>query len=196
MSGNVIWGYFSTSLNQSGKTFVANAGIFGKVYFPRIIVPISISITALFQFFIQFVIFLGFLFYYIYSGSNINPTVTIIFTPLIVLHAGVLSIGVGLIISAATAKYRDLSFAMGFLIQLWMYISPIVYPLSEVPERYKIFILINPMTAVIESFRGSFLGVSSVSFEAILISVITTILLFITGLVIFTRVEKTFMDSV
>ena len=196
LSGTIVWGYFSASLNQSGKTFVANAGIFGKVYFPRIIVPISIAITAVLQFIVQFVIFLAFFIYFWYSGTDINPSILVLTTPLIVLHAGFLSIGVGLIISAATAKYRDLSFALGFLVQLWMYLTPVVYPLSEVPEKFKILILLNPMTAVVESFRGAFLGVSSLSYEGVLMSIVATVLLFIAGIIIFSRVEKTFMDTV
>jgi lipopolysaccharide transport system permease protein len=108
----------------------------------------------------------------------------------------VLSAGMGLIISAATAKYRDLTFAMGFLVQLWMYLTPVVYPLSEVPDRFKIFILINPMTAVVESFRGAFLGASSVTPQGLLLSIILTILFFIVGIIVFSRVEKTFMDTV
>jgi lipopolysaccharide transport system permease protein len=196
LSGTVIWSYFSTCLNLTGKTFVANAQIFGKVYFPRVTVPISIAITAVFQFIIQFMLFLGFFLYYWQSGTDINPNIYVLTLPLIVLHMAVLSVGMGLIISAATAKYRDLTFAMGFMVQLWMYLTPVVYPLSEVPDRFKIFILINPMTAVVESFRGAFLGVSSLTHQGLLLSIIITILTFIGGIIVFSRVEKTFMDTV
>ena len=195
-SGTVVWGYFSLCLNQTGKTFVANAQLFGKVYFPRITVPISFAITAVFQFIIQFMIFLGFFLYFWQSGTDIKPNIYVLTLPLIVLHMAVLSVGMGLIISAATAKYRDLNFAMGFLVQLWMYLTPVVYPLSEVPDKYKIFILINPMTAVVESFRGVFLGVSSLTLQELLLSIILTILFFIVGIIVFSRVEKTFMDTV
>ena len=136
LSGTVIWGYFSLCLDQTGKTFVANAQIFGKVYFPRITVPISIAITAVFQFIIQFTIFLGFFIYFWQSGTDIKPNIYVFTLPLIVIHMAILSVGMGLIISAATAKYRDLNFAMSFLVQLWMYLTPVVYPLSEVPDRY------------------------------------------------------------
>jgi lipopolysaccharide transport system permease protein len=196
LSGTVVWAYFASCLNQTGTTFVANAQIFGKVYFPRISVPISIAITAVFQFIIQFMIFLGFFIYFWYVGTDIKPSIYVFTLPLIVLHMAILSIGMGLIISAATAKYRDLTFAMGFLIQLWMYLTPIVYPLSEVPDKFKIFILINPMTAVVESFRGAFLGASSVTPQGLLLSIILTILFFIVGIIVFSRVEKTFMDTV
>ena len=196
LSGTVVWAYFASCLNQTGKTFVANAGIFGKVYFPRITVPISIAITAVFQFIIQFTIFLGFFIYFWQSGTDIKPNIYVFTLPLIVLQMAILSVGIGLIISAATAKYRDLTFAMGFLVQLWMYLTPVVYPLSEVPDRLKIFILINPMTAIVESFRGAFLGVSSLTPQGLLLSIIITILSFIGGIIIFNRVEKTFMDTV
>ena len=196
LSGTVVWAYFASCLNQTGTTFVANAQIFGKVYFPRITVPISIAITAVFQFIIQFMIFLGFFIYFWYVGTDIKPSIYVFTLPLIVLHMAILSVGMGLIISAATAKYRDLTFAMGFMVQLWMYLTPVVYPLSEVPDKFKIFILINPMTAVVESFRGAFLGASSLTPQDLLLSIILTILFFIGGIIVFSRVEKTFMDTV
>jgi lipopolysaccharide transport system permease protein len=196
LSGTVVWSYFSHCLNETSNTFTTNAEVFGKVYFPRIAVPISVALTAVFQFLIQFAIFLGFLFYFWYKGSNINPTIYIITLPLIVLHMAILSIGFGMMISALTAKYRDLAFAMSFMIQLWMYLTPIVYPLSQVPEKYRLFILINPMTAVVESFRGAFLGVNSITPQELLFSIFLSILFFISGIVIFSRVERTFMDTV
>ena len=196
LSGTVVWAYFASCLNQTGTTFVANAEIFGKVYFPRVTVPISIAITAVFQFIIQFMIFLGFFFYFWYIGTDMKPSIYVFTLPLIVLHMAILSVGMGLIISAATAKYRDLRFAMGFLVQLWMYLTPVVYPLSVVPDKFKIFILINPMTAVVESFRGAFLGESSLPPEGLLLSIIIAILVFIGGIIVFSRVEKTFMDTV
>ena len=196
LSGTVVWSYFSHCLNETSNTFTTNAEVFGKVYFPRIAVPISVALTAVFQFLIQFAIFLGFLSYFWYKGSNINPTIYIITLPLIVLHMAILSIGFGMMISALTAKYRDLAFAMSFMIQLWMYLTPIVYPLSQVPEKYRLFILINPMTAVVESFRGAFLGVNSITPQELLFSIFLSIIFFIGGIVIFNRVERTFMDTV
>ena len=196
LSGTVVWGYFSLCLNQTGKTFVANAQVFGKVYFPRICVPISIVITAIFQFCIQFLIFLGFFFYFKSNGSSIQTNNFVLCLPLIILHMAVLSTGMGLIISSATAKYRDLTFAMSFMVQLWMYMTPVVYPLSAVPDKYKIFILMNPMTAVVESFRAVFLGASSLTQQGLLISVILSILVLILGIIVFSRVEKTFMDTI
>jgi len=196
LSGTVVWGYFSFCVSQTGNTFVQHGQLFGKVYFPRITVPISIAITAVFQFIIQFLIFLGFFLYFKFSGSTLQPNIYVLTVPLIILHMAILSVGIGLIISGATAKYRDLRIALGFIIQLWMYLTPIVYPLSEVPERFRLIILLNPMTAVVESFRGAFFGVSSLSQIDLLISIFMSIILFIIGLVIFTRVEKTFVDTV
>lgn len=196
LSGNVVWGYFSHCLSETSKTFISNSQVFGKVYFPRITVPISIAITSLFQLIIQFLIFVCFYIYFMSNGVNLNPTINVITFPLIIIHMALLSTGIGMMISALTAKYRDLAFAMGFVIQLWMYLTPVVYPLSEVPEKYRLFILINPMTAVVESFRGAFLGVSSITLNEIIISVIFSIILFFIGIIIFNRVEKTFMDTV
>jgi lipopolysaccharide transport system permease protein len=196
LSGTVVWAYFASCLNQTGTTFVANAGVFGKVYFPRVTVPISIAITTVYQFIIQFMIFLGFFIYFWYVGTDIKPSIYVFTLPLILLHMAILSVGMGLIISATTAKYRDLTFAMGFMVPLWMYLTPVVYPLSEVPDKFKIFILINSMTAVVESFRGAFLGASSLTPQDLLLSIILTILFFIGGIIVFSRVEKTFMDTV
>ena len=196
LSGTIVWSYFASCLNQTGKTFVANSQIFGKVYFPRITVPISIAITAVFQFLIQFTIFLCFFFYFSIRGSTVQPNIYVFTLPLIVLHMAVLSVGLGLIISAVTAKYRDLTYAMGFLVQLWMYLTPVVYPLSAIPEKFKIFILINPMTAVVESFRGVFLGVSALTLSDLILSISITVVVFALGIIIFSRVEKTFMDTV
>ena len=196
LSGTILWGYFSSCMTQTGNTFLTNAQIFGKVYFPRITVPISIAITAVFQFIIQFIIFLCFLIFFLYMGSDIKPNVYVFILPLIVFHMAVLSVGVGLIISAMTTKYRDLNFAMNFLVQLWMYLTPVVYPLSLVPDKYKIFLLINPMTAVIEVFRGAFLGASAIDPIGLFFSLFITIIVFITGIIVFNRMEKTFMDTI
>ena len=196
LSGTVMWGYFALCLNQISNTFVANASLFGKVYFPRITVPISVALTAVFQFLIQFMVFLGFFFYFWMSGSEIKPNIYILTLPLIVFYMAVLGVGAGMLISALTAKYRDLTFAMSFVVQLWMYLTPIVYPLSQVPDKYRVFILINPMTVVVESFRGAFLGVSSVTLHELAFSIVLTVLIFFAGLIAFTRVEKTFMDTV
>lgn len=196
LSGTVVWGYFANSFSQTSQVFVMNKEIFGKVYFPRITVPISIVATSMIQFFIQFLIFLALFFYYKYQGLEIFITYKTLFLPVILLQIALLSVGFGMVISAITAKYRDLVQALGFLVQIWMYLTPVVYPLSEVPDAYRFLITLNPMTAPVEFFRGSFLGVSSISSFEILLSWIVTVILFVIGLILFVRVEKTFMDTV
>ena len=196
LAGNVAWGYFAVCLQSTSNTFVDNKSIFGKVYFPRLVVPISHIIISLLQFVIQFVLFILFLIYFIYSGSDISPNYKILFLPLILFQTVLLSLGCGTIISALTAKYRDLTFVMTFLVQLWMFATPIVYPLSLVPERYKILFSINPMTSIVEIFRGAFLGQSTINLSQICLSIFTTILLLIIGLLLFNKVEKNFMDTV
>ena len=196
MSGTVAWGYFAICLTGTSNTFASNAELFGKVYFPRLTVPISVVITGLIQFGIQFVMFLGFYLYFLLSGADIKPTYLILTLPLILVQMAVLGLGVGILISSLTTKYRDLTFAMGFGVQLWMYLTPIVYPLSQVPEKYRIIYAMNPMVSLIESFRAAFLGVSSVEPVHITVSVSMTLVIFVAGVVMFSRIEKTFMDTV
>jgi lipopolysaccharide transport system permease protein len=197
LAGSTVWGFFAYSFDQNGRVFVSNAQIFGKVYFPRITVPISISIASVFQFLIQFIIFFGFLMYFKLQGGNLSFNLNfLVFIPLIILQIGLLSIGFGMLVSSLTAKYRDLTMAMAFMIQLWMYMTPIVYPLSEVPEDYKFLILLNPMTAPVEIFREAFLGVGSITSQGIYLSISITIIFFLLGSILFNRVEKNFMDTV
>jgi lipopolysaccharide transport system permease protein len=196
MAGNITWNYFAVCLAGTSKTFIANAHVFGKVYFPRLTVPISIIITGLAQFTIQFVIFIGFLIYYLWQGANIQLTYYFFAFPFILLQMAILGLGVGVLISSLTTKYRDLTFAMTFGVQLWMYATPIVYPLSIVPEKYRFLAALNPMTSVVESMRGAFLGVSSIEPIHIAVSIMITLLIFFVGIIMFSRIEKTFMDTV
>ncbi len=196
MAGTVSWGYFATCLQTTSNTFVMNAQIFGKVYFPRLTVPVSSVIISLLQFGIQFVIFLGFLLYFMWQGAEVHPNLLVFTLPFVLLQMAVLGLGCGILISSLTTKYRDLTFAMGFVIQLWMYATPIVYPLSIVPENYRLLAALNPMTSIVESFRGAFLGASSIEPVHIAINVSITLIVFIAGVIMFTRVEKTFMDTV
>ncbi len=196
MAGTVVWGYFSTCLTQTSNTFVANREIFGKVYFPRMTVPISIVITGIFQFLIQFVIFIGFLLYYWHQGAEVSPSIMIFTLPLILLQMAILGLGMGILVSSLVTKYRDLTFAMTFAVQIWMYLTPVVYPLTQVPENYRNLYVLNPMVSIVESFRGAFLGVSSIETHHILISVFVTMIIFIIGVILFSRIEKTFMDTV
>ena len=196
MVGTVAWSYFATCLQLTSNTFVKNAQIFGKVYFPRITIPVANVIIALLQFGIQFIVFLGFLLYFLWQGADVHPNALIFVMPLILLQMAVMGLGFGILISSLTTKYRDLTFVMTFAIQIWMYATPIVYPLSVVPEKYRLLVALNPMTSVVESFRAAFLGTSSIELAHIAISVTMTLLIFIAGIIMFSRIEKTFIDTV
>jgi lipopolysaccharide transport system permease protein len=196
MAGNVMWGYFSTCLNATAGTFNNNAGIFGKVYFPRLTVPIATVVVNFLQFFIQLILFIGFYIYFFANGASINPTLWLLGLPVIMLQMALLCFGLGILLSSMTTKYKDLRFAMGFLVQLWMYGTPIVYPLSQIPEWLLPYYVINPMVAIVESFRYAFFGTSVIQFSHIVISWCVTLLLVFVGIIIFSRIEKTFMDTV
>jgi len=196
LAGNVVWGYFSNTLKQTSDTFNVNASIFGKVYFPRLTVPAAVSLVNFAQFFIQLVLFLGFYFYFMAKGTPIIPSWWIMAVPLLLLQMAILTFGIGILLSSLTTKYKDLRFAMGFVIQLWMYATPIVYPLSQVPERYQSLYVLNPMVSIVESFRYAFLGSGAIRMDHILISWLVTIVCLAVGIVLFSRIEKTFMDTV
>jgi lipopolysaccharide transport system permease protein len=196
LGGIVTWNYFAGCLTRTSDTFVANAGIFGKVYFPRLAVPLSIVIINLLTFAIQFALFLAILAYFMVKGADVHPNSWILLTPLLLLQMGALGLGLGILISSLTTKYRDLTFVTGFGVQLWMYASPIVYPMSKVPAKWQGFYALNPVVAIIETFRHAFLGTGTVNLEQLGVSAGMTVLLLICGIVTFSRVEKTFMDTV
>ena len=196
MAGNVAWSYFSVCLITTSNIFVTNRDIFSKVYFPRLVVPLSNILFSLLQFSIQFSVFIIFLIYFYINGSDINMSFNMVYLPLLLFQMALLSLGCGTILSALTAKYRDLTFAMSFLVQLWMYATPIVYPLSLVPQKYQLLVCLNPMTSVVELFRGIFLGQSSITFYQVLVSISVTLILLILGLLFFNKVEKKFVDTV
>lgn len=196
MAGNVMWAYFSATLNATSATFNTNATIFGKVYFPRLTVPLATVIVNFLQFFIQFVLFLGFYFFFMAKGATIVPNWTIICLPILLLQMALLCFGIGILLSSLTTKYKDLKFAMAFLVQLWMYVTPIVYPLSEIPERLLPYYVLNPMVSVVESFRYSFFSTSAIEFSHIEVSWLVTLLFLFAGIVLFSKIEKTFMDTV
>ena len=198
MSGIIAWNYFSSCLTSTSGTFTTNAGLFGKVYFPRIIVPLSTVVSGLFRFGVQLIMFLGFYFYYLFLGNqHIDPSYhTLIFIPLMILQMAMLGQGMGMIISSLTTKYRDLNYLVSFGTQLMMYASPIVYPLSVVPEKYKVYILANPMTPIIEGFRQAFIGKGVLDINLFLYSTIFSLMTFLIGLLIFNKVERNFIDTV
>lgn len=197
MSGIVIWNYFADCLNKTSDTFVSNAGIFGKVYFPRLAVPVSIVITNLITFAIQFALFLAFLAYFFYyTGSDIRPNLLVLLTPLLLLQMAALGLGLGILISSMTTKYRDLKYVVGFGVQLWMYATPIVYPMSQIPEKWQWLFALNPMSAIVETVRYAFLGAGAIRPLHLALSLVMTSLVLFAGIVMFSRIEKTFMDTV
>ncbi|HMO50402.1 MAG TPA: ABC transporter permease [Kiritimatiellia bacterium] len=196
MTGNVVWAYFATCLTATSNTFIGNAHIFGKVYFPRVAVPVSVVISRLIGFAIQFSFYLAFLAWFAWRGADIQINRMVLLTPfLLVLMAG-LGLGFGVLISSLTTRYRDLQQLVGFGVQLAMYATPVVYPLSLVGENYRWIVLANPMTPIVETFRHAFLGAGTVSPWHLAYSTAFTVILFIGGLALFNRVEKTFMDTV
>ncbi len=197
MSGIILWTYFSACIEKNSSIFVANQSIFSKVYFPRLTVPIAVVITNLFSFSIQFITFIAFLGYYTYQGVGVQTSWwALIVMPFLILQCAILGMGVGLLISALTVKYRDLVFIVGFGIQLWMYASPVVYPLSQASSKLQLILSFNPITGVIELFRLGFMGVGTINWLSIVIGLFSTITIFSMGLYLFSRAEKSFIDTV
>ena len=196
MLGTTVWTYFSTCLTKTSSTFTGNAAIFGKVYFPRLVTPISTVISGLINFGVQFLMFLGFMAYFMIKGSPINPNLWILIMPLLLLQLAALALGFGIIISSLTTKYRDLAVLVTFGVQLWMYATPVVYPASQIGGKLKTLMMLNPVSPIVETFRYAFLGSGSIPWNYLGISVITTLVVLFAGVVLFSRVEKTFMDTV
>jgi lipopolysaccharide transport system permease protein len=196
MSGTVIWTYFAGCLTKTSETFVNNASLFGKVYFPRLAVPVSILISDLIAFAIQFGLFLAFMGYFALTGAAVRPNWWILTSPLLLgLMAG-LGLGLGIIISSLTTKYRDLRFLVQFGVTLLMYATPVIYPASSIPARFQWLMRLNPMTPVVETFRYAFLGAGSVRLLDLGYSAVFMVVVVVLGAVIFNRVEATFMDTV
>lgn len=196
MSGNILWIFFAYCVNQTSNTFVSNASVFGKVYFPRLVAPISTVLTGLLDFAIQFALFLLILLVYILTGTKVGITPWVLLTPLLIIQLAMLGMGVGIIVSSLTTKYRDLTILVTFGVQLWMYASPIVYSVSQIPERYRFIYLLNPVSPIVMIFRYAFLGTGYIPFVSWGISWITTIAVMVIGVLLFSRIEKTFMDTV
>ncbi len=199
MCGITLWNYFSDTLTKTSDTFTANANIFGKVYFPRILVPLSIVLSNLVKLGIQFLLFIVVWIYYIITSNTVHPNATLAIVPFLILLMGFLGLGFGILITSMTTKYRDLKFLVTFGVQLLMYASPIVFPLSLVSQKYPQFkpiLLANPITGIIEAFKYAFLGVGEFNWFYLGYSLVFTIILFFIGLVIFNKVEKSFMDTV
>lgn len=199
MAGNVCWFYFSDCLNQTSSTFTANQGMFGKVYFPRMVVPISTVMSNLLRFGVQLSLFVAIYLYFFASGVSLSPHLWAVFVivPVIVIMIAGLGLGFGILISSMTTKYRDLSVLFGFIVSLWMYATPIVYPLSMVTsEKLRTLIMLNPMTSIIEGFKYATLGEGYFSWGALGYSFTFMCILLLFGIVIFNRVQRSFMDTV
>ncbi len=201
LSGTIAWTLFSSCLIQSANAFIGNSRILGKVYFPRLVMPISSSISQIIAFLIQFVFLVGFLVFYILTSDMVHPNLLILMTPLIVVQLCVLGLGFGTIISSLTTKYRDLSMLVTFGVELWKFASPVAYdmfsmaPLTDGGQYYGLYML-NPVTPIINVFRYAYLGCGGVDWVYYAISWITTLVILGIGVLLFGRVERTFMDTI
>jgi lipopolysaccharide transport system permease protein len=196
MAGITAWNYFSDCLVKTSTVFRDNANIFGKVYFPRLIMPLSIVVSNLVKFGVQMLLFLLLMVYYSVNGTSVHPNIYILLFPFLILEMALLGLGTGMIISAMTTKYRDLAFLVSFGVQLLMYATTVVYPLSAAPEKYRFLIEINPMTPIIETFRYGCLGEGSFSWGSLGLSMSVTLIITLLGIIIFNKVERNFVDTV
>jgi lipopolysaccharide transport system permease protein len=196
MVGITAWNYFSDCITKTSTVFRDNANIFGKVYFPRLIMPLSIVASNLVRFAVQMLLMIMMMGYYTWNDANFHMTWAIALFPLLVILMALLGLGLGLIITALTTKYRDLAFLVTFGIQLLMYTTTVIYPLSSVPAKYKTMISLNPMTGIIECFRFAFLGQGQLTFNTLGYSTVFTLVVLVFGILIFNKTEKTFVDTV
>ncbi len=196
MSGNILWSYFSNCFNRASSTFLSNARIFGKVYFPRLVMPLSGIIYNSITFLVQFVMFAILVAVYALTGANVHPNFLVLALPLFLIHIAFLGTGTGLIISSLTTKYRDLNVLVSFGLTLWMYLTPVVYPVSQIPESFRFIMLLNPVAPIVETFRFAFLGSGSFEWIYLLTSAAVTAVILILGMIVFNQVEKNFIDTV
>ena len=200
LAGIILWNYFSESFTSTSRTFVENANLFGKVYFPRLILPISKIISGLIKFFIQFVLFLGVYVYFFFfkDTSTIEPNLTLLLLPFYLFLMAVMGLGFGIIFSSLTTKYRDLNFLLTFGVQLLMYATPVIYPLSSLSadSLMRKFLILNPLTSILEAMKFGFLGKGYFSVPLIAYSTLFSLLFLLAGVLIFNKTERTFIDSV
>jgi lipopolysaccharide transport system permease protein len=196
MAGNITWGYFANCLNATSGTFTGNAGIFGKVYFPRLVMPITTVISNLISFAIQYVFFLGFWVYFLITTDSIEPNWFILMTPILLVHMALMGLGIGIICSSLTTKYRDLTMLIGFGVQLWMYLTPVAYDYQIISDKWRTLYMCNPMTPVINTMRYAYLGIGEFELGYYLLSWAVTLVMLFFGVLLFSKVEKTFMDTV
>lgn len=197
MAGITLWTYFSDCLTKTSNTFISNAGVFGKVYFPRLIVPLSVLVSNLIKLGIQFLIFLMVWIYYLVLPNNLHPQWQLMWVlPLLIIMMAGLGLGFGILISSLTTKYRDLTFLVGFGVQLLMYASSVVIPVSTMSDKVKFIMLLNPLTSVIEAFKYIFLGSGFFDFGWLLYSFVFMFISIAISVIVFNKVEKSFMDTV
>lgn len=196
LAGVTAWNYFGDCLAKTSNTFTSNSGIFSKIYFPRLIMPLATTTSNLISFALQFALFLGVYFYMLSQGAPLQPSFRVIVLPFLILQMAALGIGVGCLVSALTTRYRDLAMAVGFGVQLWMYGSCVFYPLSSVPERWQWIFMLNPMVPVIESFRFAFLGAGTVEIWQLALGALESFVIFLVGIAVFNHVEKSFSDTI
>jgi len=196
MAGITMWSYFSSCLNGTSNVLTSNAGTFGKVYFPRLTVPISTTVTKLYNFMIQLILFLIVYMVYMFRGAAIRPNLCLLLLPVLLVHSALLGMAVGLWSSALTIKYRDLSNLVGFGMGLWMWATPIVYPISFIPEKYRFLVYFNPVAPIVETFRFGFTGAGSFPYVSYLASLGVTAAVLFVGLILFYRAQQTFIDVV
>lgn len=196
LAGITAWNYFSECITKTSTVFKDNSNIFGKVYFPRLILPLSIVTSNLVRFGVQMLLFVSMMVYFAVTGAKFHITSAILLFPLLVLLMALLGLGIGLIITAMTTKYRDLSFLVTFAVQLLMYMTTVIYPLSAAPAKYRYLIELNPMTTIIETMRYAFLGSGSFDSFNLAYSVVVTLVILFAGIIIFNRTERSFVDTV
>lgn len=199
LAGNVLWTYFSESLTKTATVFKDNANMMGKVYFPRLIMPISIVVSGLMKFFIQFLFFVVVILYYYFIKDSVSPNLWVLTTPLLIMLMAMFALGLGMIFSSLTTKYRDFMFLLTFGIQLFMYATPVIYSVDIIPEKYnnyKILIEANPLTGIFECFRYAYLGTGTFNPNLLLYSGIAISIILVIGTIVFNKVQKSFMDTV
>lgn len=197
LAGICIWQYFADCLNKTSATFLSNAGVFGKVYFPRIIAPMASVTSNLVKFGVQLLLFLLVYIYFVIQGTNVHPNITILLFPVLVFMLAGFGLGFGMIVSSLTTKYRDLTILFSFIVQLWMYGTPVIYPLSTITsEKLLLAMKLNPITAIVETFKYSTLGAGTFSWYMLGYSFLFMVVVFFIGLVMFNREQRSFMDTV
>ena len=196
LSGVTLWNYFSSCLNGTSNIFKGNASIFGKVYFPRLVMPLSIVISNLMRFGVQYLLFITVIIYYVIKDGSVQPNLWVLATPYLIFLMGAFAMGAGMILSSLTTKYKDFGMLIGFGVSLYMYVTPVVIPISSFPEKYRWIMDINPLTGIFECFKYGYLGVGDFSMNMLMYSTVFILTILGIGTLIFNKVEKSFMDTV